>query len=371
MLANTYSPTLSVLFCSVRHQHQSRRQNAAAKTIDDVARHDVADLLKKIRDTAAAADDDERTGLLSPADHRPATGGRRRLAMSARNVVTLTRLARLMKGGGEGGPDGLAADQLPHIGDVLTALKTGAAGKQAAGGGSVYGETTETDRDDGSTSTAFDGKMSSPLTMTTGGTSTANTSTNNRTWSHHDDIRTNRTINPAFRQPDRSRRSEPSVTTTGRPSTYARLLLPALKPTAAAWKIPFWSPPGPDASDALPFAVTPPQPPSYGGVVVRRRSELPDAATDLLGDTVGSGPGGFPRTTGPASGRTTSLAAAMSLGAGPYFNAAAADKIHRRSTLAAVGTDTGRIDSTTAGGTSGSQAMRSSNIVSGPTAMRP
>ena len=57
---------------------------------------------------------DERSRLLS------AQGGRR--ALSARNVVTLTRLARMMKGGGEGGPKGYTADQLPNVTDVLAAL---------------------------------------------------------------------------------------------------------------------------------------------------------------------------------------------------------------------------------------------------------
>jgi len=118
-----------------RHQSHVRKQNATAKSVNDVPEHDVADLVKMIRATAAPATsgksdddvdrvDDESTSLL-PVTTAASKGGRQRRhyrPMSARNVVTLTRLARLMKGGGEGGIDGLASDKLPHVGEVLSAI---------------------------------------------------------------------------------------------------------------------------------------------------------------------------------------------------------------------------------------------------------
>lgn len=116
------------------HQSHVRKQNTSAKSANDVPEHEVVDLVKMIRATAAPAiagsDDDgdegndESTSLL-PATTAASRVGRQRhkyRPMSARNVLTLTRLARLMKGGGEGGIDGLASDKLPHVGEVLSAI---------------------------------------------------------------------------------------------------------------------------------------------------------------------------------------------------------------------------------------------------------
>lgn len=216
------------------HQDATRQKNRSAKTADELVEHDVEDLARLIRKTVAATgsgsgsgsgmtdsenddEEDERTSLLQ----RPAAGlgkreRRRYRPLSARNVLTLTRLTRLMKGGGDGGAKGLASNQLPHVGDVLAAI-------------------------DRMTSKRIDDDNLDDVTTTN---NSAETATDEDEASGRRDRR--KKYQKAHRRSKKLNARKGGERSTQQAADFdikhgRAATLPALEPNPEAWKIPFWS----------------------------------------------------------------------------------------------------------------------------------